>query len=319
MNSGTADLQLCPRQATRARIFEKVVIMKSETISVFFPFGIMFMLLATMTSCASAPGERADYGLEESVCGLKEPFVFWLWSRAAGAADHSRVLHERNIEDIALKTRDGRLIRGYRLKAVADTEAPFKAKGYLLVTQGNAMLAGQIISSFRNFCRLGYDVYIFDYRGYGRSEGKRRLKAILNDYREIIAHLNDLSYPRHLYYGMSFGGIVLLDALKGNDDEKSVVIDSTPSRLSDYGCPANYDPVNNLPEDSSDFLFIAGDRDPVVKPESSRELLELAQERGASVLRDPQFSHPFMDRKPEDHKRRRNAVESFLVDGNPGE
>jgi alpha/beta superfamily hydrolase len=291
----------------------------SRITSVFFSFAILFTFMATMTCCASAPGERSDDGLEQSVCGLKEPFVFWLWRRAAGAADHSRVLHERDIEDISLTTRDGRLIRGYRLKAVADAAAPSKAKGYLLLTQGNAMLADQIISRFRNFSRLGYDVYIFDYRGYGRSEGKRRLKAILSDYGEIIAHLNTLPYPRHLYYGMSFGGIVLLDALKGSDDEKSVVIDSTPSRLSDYGCPESYDPVNNLPEDSSDFLFIAGDRDPVVKPESSRELLGLAQQRGASVLRDPRFSHPFMDRQAEDHNRRRNAVESFLVGDNPGE
>lgn len=291
--------------------------MKSETISVFYSFAIMFM--TALSSCASTPGERTDYGLEESVCGLKEPVVFWLWSRAAGAADNSRVLHKRNIEDISLKTRDGRLIRGYRLKAVADTEAPLKTKGYLLVAQGNAMLADQIILSFRNFSRLGYDVYIFDYRGYGRSEGKRRLKAILNDYREIIAHLDNLSYPRHLYYGMSFGGIVLLHALKGSDNTKSIVIDSTPSRLSEYGCPVSYDPINSLPEDASDFLFIAGDRDPVVTSDSSRELLELARKRGASVLRDPQFSHPFMDRKSEDHNRRRNAVESFLVGDNPGE
>ena len=287
--------------------------MQAKRTGVFSSFAILFTFMATMTSCASAPGERTDYVLEQSVCGLKEPIVFWLWRRVAGAADPSRVIHERNIEAVSFKTRDGRLIRGYRLKAVAGAEVPFKAKGYLLVTQGNAMLADQIISRFRNFSRLGYDVYIFDYRGYGKSEGKTRLKAILSDYRGIIAHLNALPYPRHLYYGMSFGGIVLLDALKGGDDEKSVVIDSTPSRLSDYGCPEIYDPVSNLPEDSSDFHFIAGDRDPVVKPDSSRELLELAQERGASVLRDPRFSHPFMDRQAEDRNRRRNAVESFLV------
>ena len=44
------------------------------------------------------------------------------------------------------------------------------ARGYLLVVQGNAMLADQIITHFDPFARSGYDVYIFDYRGYGRSE-----------------------------------------------------------------------------------------------------------------------------------------------------
>ena len=141
---------------------------------------------------------------------------------------------------------------------------------------------------------------------------------MVSDYGEIINYLKKLPYPRHLYYGMSFGGILLLSALEDSDPGKRVVIDSTPSRLSDYGCPDGYDPVNNLPQDSSDFLFIAGDRDPVVKTESSRELLEQAQRSGASVLRDPHFSHPFMDSDPQHRTRRRQVVESFLMEDNSG-
>jgi alpha/beta superfamily hydrolase len=288
-----------------------------KRMSLFLHFAVLFSLPAGVSSCASAPNGTSEHGLEESLCGLKEPFVFWLWSRAAGSAEHSRALLAGNVEDVSLTTVDGRLIRGYKLSPPGSTEPPAKPEGYLLVAQGNAMLADQIISSFKSFARMGYDVYIFDYRGYGRSQGKRRLKAILNDYREIIAHLNALSYPRRLYYGMSFGGIVLLDALKASDDEKSVVIDSTPSRLSSYGCPPAHDPVNNLPQDSSDFLFISGDIDPVVSFNAQRELLELARQRGAAVLRDPQFSHPFMDTSLEDHNRRRRAVEGFLLGGRP--
>jgi len=283
--------------------------------SLLLPFAVLFSLMIGVSSCASAPNGRSEHGLEESLCGLKEPFVFWLWSRAAGSADHSRALLAGNVEEVALTTVDGRRLAGYKLSPPGSAKPPARVEGYLLVAQGNAMLADQIISSFKSFARMGYDVYIFDYRGYGRSQGKRRLQAILSDYREIIAHLNALSYPRRLYYGMSFGGIVLLDALKASDDEKSVVIDSTPSRLSNYGCPPAHDPVNNLPEDSSDFLFISGDRDPVVSFNAQRELLELARQRGAAMLRDPQFSHPFMDTDMEDHNRRRRAVERFLLDG----
>ena len=292
--------------------------MMTDTATESIPMAVFFIFMISMVCSPSTATERTDDGLEEAVCGLKEPFVFWLWSRAAGIPDDSRLVQERAVESVSLKTRDDRLLRGYRLRAVAANGMPLKAKGYLLVTQGNAMLADQIITSFRNFSRLGYDVYIFDYRGYGRSEGKRRLRAIVSDYGEIIRHLNSLPYHRRLYYGMSFGGIVLLSALQGSDHEKRAVIDSTPSRLSDYGCPDGYDPVNNLPQDSSDFLFIAGDRDPVVKAESSRELLERAQLAGASVLRDPLFSHPFMDRTPQQHKRRRQTVESFLLDDSQG-
>ena len=89
-----------------------------------------------------------------------------------------------------------------------------------------------------------------------------------------------------------------------------MIIDSTPSRLSDYGCPAAHDPVNNLPRDAGNLLVIAGARDQVFKPGTSRELLELAQAHGATVLRNPAWGHPFMDNHTQ---QRLEAVRQFLL------
>ncbi len=259
--------------------------------------------------------EMNKRNLEETVCGLKEPIVFWFWSIAAGRPDPSRLARLRNVEDISLTTKDGRTLRGYALKAGSfDNQQP-SPRGYLLVVQGNAMLADQILSSFTEFANAGFDVYVFDYRGYGRSEGKRRLKAIVSDYSEIIEYLNSLQYPAHRFYGMSFGGIVVLSALKLKLGDHRVVIESTPSRLSDYGCPEAYDPVRNLPEHGSNHLMIVGSKDNVVSPAQSKELLDVAQKRGASILRDAELSHPFMDRDISVHKRRMKAVMAFLVGG----
>ena len=235
---------------------------------------------------------------------------FWLWSSAAGEASAARLAQVANVEDIAIASSDGRILRGYKLKATHEQAGKDLPRGYLLVVQGNAMLADQIITHFDQFARLGYDVYIFDYRGYGRSEGKRRLKAILNDYRQIIQQLDSQSYQRRAFYGMSFGGVVLLDALQHQTGDMSVVIDSTPSRLSDYGCPATHDPVNNLPRDTGNLLVIAGTKDQVVKPGTSRELLELAEDHGATALREPTWGHPFMDSHTQ---QRLEAVRRFLL------
>lgn len=273
----------------------------------FYIIGVMFTLFGSIAAASDA--EKSDLHLETPVCGLKEPFVFWLWSSAAGSADASRVAGEPSIEEIVLRTIDGRILRGYKLKA--DAETP---KGYLLVAQGNAMLADQIILSFKSFATAGYDVYIYDYRGYGRSEGKRRLKAMLSDYQEIIGSLDALSYEERRFYGMSFGGILLLNALKEDDEAKKIVIDSTPSRLSGYGCPERYDPINTLPPECSELFMIGGMADPVVPPASSNELRERARSRGAAVLLDPGFSHPFMDRSVADHQRRMDAVRTFLIE-----
>ena len=267
------------------------------------------LMLLTVHGTACYAGQQSS-SLEQSICGLKEPFVFWLWSSAAGEASAARLAQVANIEDVAITSSDGRILRGYKLKASHAQAGKELPRGYLLVVQGNAMLADQIITHFDPFARSGYDVYIFDYRGYGRSEGKRRLKAILNDYRQIIQQLGTQPYQRRAFYGMSFGGVVLLDALRQQTGEMTVVIDSTPSRLSDYGCPATHDPVNNLPQDAGNLLLIAGTRDQIVKPETARELLELAEGRGATVLRDPAWGHPFMDSHTQ---RRLEAVRRFML------
>jgi hypothetical protein len=258
-----------------------------------------------MTSAQAKPD------LEKSICGFKEPFIFWLWNNTAGNPDTSRISNTNKVSSVDFKTKDGRILKGYKL-AVVPAENHGSVKGYLLVVQGNAMLADQIIDSFNSFSVMGYDVYVFDFRGYGRSEGKRRFKAILSDYKQIIGYLDSLPYTEHRYYGISFGGVVLLDALNTLVEKRRAVIDSTPSRLSDHGCPEQHDPVNNLPQDSSDLLIIAGLEDAVVKPESSRELLDVAQSRGATVLQDPEFNHPFMDRVRSVHDRRIRTVMSFL-------
>ncbi len=256
--------------------------------------------------------DQDDTQLEESFCGIKEPVLFWLWSSMAGRPNKNRLLGLSGVEDVSIRTRDGRTIRGYKLSAaLAKLTAP---KGYLLVIQGNAILADQILSEFKNYSLAGYDVFIFDFRGYGRSEGKRRLKAIVSDYQEILTHLNALSPNTRLVYAMSIGGIIFLNALAANVDVDKVVIDSSPSRLSDYGCPTDYDPVLKLPTDCSNFLFIVGGSDHVIPPKASKEMVESAEQRGATVKRVTEFGHPFMDSSWSVHTRRFELIENYLLE-----
>lgn len=253
--------------------------------------------------------------LEQSVCGLKEPILFWLWSRAAGSPDAGRVSGLRHVEDIAFETKDHRTLRGYRLRAARPDGQVAAARGYLLVMQGNAILADQIIGQFMPYASAGFDVYVYDFRGYGRSDGRRRLKAIVSDYTEILAALDTQAYGQHLVYAMSFGGIAFLDGFAAHGRLDRVVVDSTPSRLSGHGCPPDYDPVIHLPQDCSRFLMIAGQNDSVVTPAMSHELVETAQQRGARVLNDPAFGHPFMEHELSVHERRMQMIEDYLLGG----
>lgn len=276
---------------------------------------LLFISAPLLVSCVSTPTEKEDIDLEQTICGFNESVAFWLWNTAAGKPDPERIKSIENLQSTSFTTKDNRILKGYLLKAYASAGKIGTTKGYLLVAQGNAMLADQIISGFQDYSDAGYDVYIFDYRGYGRSEGKRRLIAIFSDYGEIIDHLNSLSYSRNLFYGMSFGGIVLLNALQDHTGVTRLVIDSTPSHISDYGCPDTHDPANILPADCTHLLLIAGDKDTVVSSPMSAKLLEVAGMRGASLLQDPDLAHPFMDKEITSHYRRMRAVRRFLLKG----
>ena len=269
---------------------------------------ICILLFSVLSGTAHANQSDDEMELETSVCGLKEPFLFWIWSGMAGRADASRLKGLEGVEDIAFSSQDSRVLRGYKLHSRVQP-----AQGYLLVLQGNAILADQLIGEFTSYASAGYDVYMYDYRGYGRSEGKRRLKAMVSDTREIVAALNGLPYPRRLVYAFSFGGILLLDSFEAEFDLNRVVIDSSPGRLSNYGCPVQFDPVEHLPDDCSPFLFISGQRDTVVTPSMTEELLREAKQRKARIVDDVDFTHPFMESIPTLHQQRMEMIEGFLL------
>ena len=254
-----------------------------------------------------AHAKNTEPHLESSVCGLlREPLAFWQFRRAAGTAKASRVGPIRDIERLSFATRDGRKLGGYKLRA----ENP---QGYLLVAQGNAMLADQIMGALTFFRNAGLDVYVYDYRGYGLSEGKSRLKAIVSDYREIVTMLNAQGYHRRYLYGMSMGGVILTNAVGPSEEYDALVVDSSPSRISGLGCPEEYDPLRKLPQDASKLMLIIGLRDRVVPPQDIEEMAKIVQERGGLVLRSTEFAHPLMDIDPAVRRQRFQAVVDFLT------
>lgn len=241
-----------------------------------------------------------------AVCGsFREPFMFWLWHKIAGAAGRHGVVNMQGVEPVKFKTRDGITLAGYKLTA----DNP---KGYLLVAPGNAMLADHVISDLSAFRDQGWDVYIYDYRGYGNSQGKSRLAAIVDDYREIVAHLNSLGYAKRSLYGISMGGVILLNAVGNTSLYTRMVVDSSPARISNLGCPERYDPIAHLPIDGARVMIISGARDSVVSPGQMDELLRIARSRGARILQDAEFAHPYQDSSMTTHRRRQREVATFL-------
>jgi alpha-beta hydrolase superfamily lysophospholipase len=134
------------------------------------------------------------------------------------------------------------------------------------------------------------------------------------DYREIFASLSAAHEDQPAYlYGVSFGGLLALNVLGGGARFDRAVIDSSPSRISPYGCPESFDPVSNLPDAAATLLIVSGVRDTVVSAEAQAELRDAARSRGARVVLDERFAHPFMDRDATIQAERSSLVQGFLL------
>lgn len=266
------------------------------------------LMVASLVLLASSPVFALPPSpLEESVCGsVREWLAFRMWSRAAGTPNVNAMREVPNVEAISHVTMDNRTLRGFRIRASGPR------KGSVLFAQGNAMLADQMLSPLSLLADSGFDVLVYDFRGYGQSDGTAYLKAIVSDYVELANAIAKAQPGKLYFYGVSFGGIVLLNALGSTPAVSATLIDSSPSMVSDLGCPRRYDPVNRIPSDASSFLVVVGEQDQVIPPAKSAELAKKVVANGGQASRHAEFAHPFMDTDPAIATARlKSAIEFF--------
>lgn len=106
------------------------------------------------------------------------------------------------------------------------------SKGVIIQFHGNA----ENMTSHHHFVSWlaaeGYDVFCFDYRGYGGSEGKKSLPGAIADGVAALQTARSLagaSRERLIVVGQSLGGAIALAALErdGGEGVRGVILDST--------------------------------------------------------------------------------------------
>lgn len=99
-----------------------------------------------------------------------------------------------------LETRDGATINGVRFYPKG------KSKGVVLYLKGNSKSIKGWGKFAVDFTRHGYDVLMVDYRGFGKSTGRRSQKAIKRDLQLIYDKLKTMtSEDNIILYGRSLG------------------------------------------------------------------------------------------------------------------
>lgn len=115
-------------------------------------------------------------------------------------------------ELIELKTEDGETLQGYSLKHNV-TLPTYSNKTILMLSPnaGNIGHALPIVSIF--YKNLGYNVFIYSYRGYGKSTGQPSEKGLKIDAHTVMKYLKqDKQFLESslVLYGRSLGGAVAI-------------------------------------------------------------------------------------------------------------
>ncbi len=131
-------------------------------------------------------------------------------------------------EDVFLHTDDGLRLHGWFIPAE-------DSRGSVLFFHGNAGNISGRLESITVFNNLGLDVMIFDYRGYGRSEGKPTEQGTYKD--AIVAwryltEVQDKNPQRIILFGRSLGGGVA-SWLASEVNAGALVLESTFTSAAD--------------------------------------------------------------------------------------
>lgn len=105
------------------------------------------------------------------------------------------------------------------------------AKGTVIFAHGNAGNMGSHIGFVYWLPKLGYNLFMFDYRGYGRSGGKPTAMGLVDDTQRVIAYVQQREEASTgiVLYGHSLGGATGLSALATLEDRvhiRGAIIDS---------------------------------------------------------------------------------------------
>ena len=186
-------------------------------------------------------------------------------------------------EELAPVAADGVRLHGWWVLARGTPRA------HVLLFHGNAGNVGDRVLHAALLAAAGFDVLLFDYRGYGQSEGRPSEEGTGLDARAALGCL--LGRPgvdpaRAIFLGESLGGavalelaverppagLVLLSAFTGVRARGRLHYPFVPRAL----VPDAYPSLRRIRRLRSPLLVIHGDRDEVVPVEHGRALFEAA-------------------------------------------
>lgn len=163
--------------------------------------------------------------------------------------------------DFTVTTVDGERLHGWWI----ERRAP--ARGHVLLCHGNAGNVGDRVHHAEVLTAVGFDVLLFDYRGYGHSSGTPGERGTYRDARaarEWLLSQADVDPARVVYLGESLGGAVALELALAHPPAGLVLLSAFTSVRDMARMHYRAVPTSVVPDAYPSLLLIAGLRAPLL-------------------------------------------------------
>lgn len=190
-----------------------------------------------------------------------------------------------DFEEVRLKTRDGIMLSSWFIPAE-------EQRGVLLFCHGNAGNISHRLESIRIFHDLGLSVLIFDYRGYGGSEGSISEEGTYLDAEaawEYLVEERHIDPSEIILFGRSIGGAIAAQ-LATRKEAGGLILESSFTSITDLGAQLypylpirllsryHYDTSSYLQQINIPLLVIHSPDDEIIPFTHAKALYEIANE-----------------------------------------
>jgi fermentation-respiration switch protein FrsA (DUF1100 family) len=212
---------------------------------------------------------------------IENRFVFYPQSSFDLTPEELRLEYK----DVYFNSGDGNSLHGWFF--------PLQTGGpVILFFHGNAGNISHRLENVRLLTERNLQVFIFDYRGYGKSTGNPSEKGIYVDGQAAYDYLVEkehISPGNIVLFGRSLGGAVAIETAL-NRDARSIIVESAFASIKDMAkttfpfnflssiLPSHYDNLNKISEIGVPKLIMHGEEDEIVPFSMGKRLFEAARE-----------------------------------------